>query len=105
MFCYSETRETFDPVWVDSFTSGEVKGKLTIMLVPRPGAVRIFNDPFSFLTLARMFANPNPGLVSVSVAMPDPLSVTSRLRVGGSDRRVTLMAVDLAWRAELLMAS
>ena len=75
------------------------------MLVPRPGALRMSNEPFSFFTLARMFANPNPSLASASVVRPDPLSFTLRIRSGGFDRRLTLIAVDFAWRSALLIAS
>ena len=45
-------------------------GTLTRMLVPRPGAVRMSKEPFSLFTLARMFANPNPSLLSASVVIP-----------------------------------
>jgi hypothetical protein len=63
------------------------------------------SDPFSFFTLARMLANPNPSPVSASVVIPLPLSFTLRIRLGGSDRKLTLIAVDLAWRSALLIAS
>src|SRR5215469_8766316 len=80
-------------------------GAHTTMLVPRPGAVRMSNLPFSFFTLARMLAKPNPSLVSALVVIPRPLSFTRRTRFGGWDRKLTLIAVDLAWRSALLIAS
>lgn len=42
------------------FARGGIKGILTTTLVPRPGRVRILNDPLKFFAVARMFANPNP---------------------------------------------
>jgi hypothetical protein len=75
------------------------------MLVPRPSAVRMSNEPFSFFTLARKLTNPNPSLVSASLVLPLPLSFTLRIRFGGSERKLTLIAVDLAWRSALLIAS
>jgi hypothetical protein len=77
-----------------------------MMVVPRLGAVRISKVPFSFFTLAVMLENPNSSLLAArESAMPDPLSVTSKTRLGGSDRRLTLMTVGLAWRTALLIAS
>jgi hypothetical protein len=35
-----------------------------MMLVPRLGAVRMSNVPFSFFTLAVMLENPNPSLLA-----------------------------------------
>jgi hypothetical protein len=87
------------------------------MLVPRPSAVRMSNEPFSFFPLARKLTNPNPSLVSASLVLPlpgdknddinanRPLSFTLRIRFGGSERKLTLIAVDLAWRSALLIAS
>jgi hypothetical protein len=44
----------------------ETRPRLTRQIPKSPKATSEsgFNDPFSFFTLARMFANPNPYLVS-----------------------------------------
>ena len=70
-------------------------GTRTTMLVPRPGAVRTVNTPFSLFTLARMLTNPNPSLIS-AVAIPHPSSFTLRVTFGGSKHNVTLIVVDFA---------
>jgi len=63
------------------------------------------NVSFSFLALSRMLVNPNPSLLfNCSLAIPGPLSFTSKTRLGGLDRRLTLMTVGLAWRKALLIA-
>ena len=82
-----------------------LSGTRTTMLVPRPGAVRMSNDPFSFFTLARILTNPNPSLPSATVVIPRPLSFTLRIRFWESELKLTVIAVDLAWRMALLIAS
>ena len=51
-----------------------------------------------------MLRNPKPSLFStLALEIPDPLSFTLRIRLGGSQRSVT--TVGLAWRTALLIAS
>src|SRR5260370_28707477 len=53
-----------------------------------------------------MLPNPKPSLFSrLAPEIPDPLSFTLRMRLGGSQRSVTLTTVGLAWRTTLLIAS
>src|SRR5271165_4825793 len=53
-----------------------------------------------------MLRKPKPSLFSrLALEIPDPLSFTLRMRLGGSQRSVTLAAVGLAWRTALLIAS
>src|SRR5208282_6014970 len=81
-------------------------GTRTTMLVPRPAAVRTSNCAPRFSARARILESPKPSpLANFALAMPDPLSVTSRTRFGGSHRTLTLMTVGLAWRTALLIAS
>src|SRR5580700_7069804 len=76
------------------------------MLVPWPAAVWISNFPSICEALARMLLNPKPSLFSrLALEIPDPLSFTLRMRLGGSQRSVTLTTVGLAWRTALLIAS
>ena len=76
------------------------------MLVPRPAAVWISNFPSICEALVRMLPNPKPSLFSrLALEIPDPLSFTLRMRLGGSQRSVTLTTVGLAWRTALLIAS
>ena len=53
-----------------------------------------------------MLRNPKPSLFSrLALEIPVPLSFTSRMRLGGSQRSVTLTTAGLAWRTALLIAS
>ena len=53
-----------------------------------------------------MLCNPKPSLFSrLALEIPDPLSFTLRMRLGGSQRSLTLTTVGLAWRTALLIAS
>ena len=53
-----------------------------------------------------MLRNPKPSLFfRLALEIPDPLSFTLRMRLGGSHLRVTLTTVGLAWRTALLIAS
>src|ERR1700686_886241 len=81
-------------------------GTVRTMLVPWPAAVWISNFPSICEALVRMLPNPKPSLFSrLALEIPDPLSFTSRMRLGGSQRSVTLTTVGLAWRTALLIAS
>src|SRR5437660_10501368 len=76
------------------------------MLVPRPAAVWISNFPSICEALVRMLCNPKPSLFArLALEIPDPLSFTLRMRLGGSQRSLTLTTVGLAWRTALLIAS
>ena len=46
-----------------------------------------------------------PGDKNDDINANRPLSFTLRIRFGGSERKLTLIAVDLAWRSALLIAS
>src|SRR6266478_6397219 len=62
------------------------------MLVPRPGAVRTSNWAPRFSARARILESPKPSpLANCGSAMHEPLSVTSRTRLGGSPRTLTMM--------------
>src|ERR1700687_3707508 len=81
-------------------------GTVRTMLVPWPAVVWISNFPSICEALVRKLRNPKPSLFSrVAPEIPDPLSFTLSRRLGGSQRRVTLTTVGLAWRTALLIAS
>src|ERR1700732_3800325 len=81
-------------------------GTVRTMVVPWPAAVWISNFPSICEALVRMLLNPKPSLFSrLALEIPDPLSFTLRMRLGGSQRSVTLTTVGLAWRTALLIAS
>jgi hypothetical protein len=84
----------------------EMIGKRTTTLVPLPAVLRMSSLAPRFFARARILANPNPSRVfNRSLTMPNPSSLTSRTRLGGLDRKLTLMTVGLAWRKALLIAS
>jgi hypothetical protein len=69
-------------------------GTLRMMLVPAPAAVWISNFPSICAALVRMLCNPKPSLFSrLALEIPDPLSFTRRMRLGGSQRSVTLTLI------------
>src|SRR5246127_4121664 len=81
-------------------------GTVRTMVVPWPVTVWISNFPSICEALVRMLPNPKPSLFSrLALEIPDPLSFTLRIRLGGSQRSVTLTTVGLAWRTALLIAS
>src|ERR1700731_119235 len=81
-------------------------GTVRTMLVPWPAVVWISNFPSICEALVRMLPNPNPSLFSrLALEIPDPLSFTLRMRLGGFQRSVTFTTVGLAWRTALLIAS
>src|SRR5271165_1324127 len=72
-------------------------GTVTIILVPRPAAVWISSFAPICAALSRILPSPTPSLFSRrSLEIPDPLSVTCKMRLGGSQRRVTVTTVGLA---------
>jgi hypothetical protein len=75
------------------------------MFVPRPGTVRMYNVTFSSCTRTHILTNPSPSLVAALVVMLIPLSSTLRARFCSSDRKLTLIAFDLARPNELLIES
>src|ERR1700726_2365133 len=97
----------FDPIV--NFGRGKAYeriGMRTTMLVPRPAEVRTSSCAPRFLALACILDNPKPSLHAArGLAMPDPLSATSRTSFDGSQHRLTLMTVGMAWRTALLSAS
>ena len=53
-----------------------------------------------------MLRNPKPSLFAkLAWEIPDPLSFTLRMRLGGSQRSLNAYHVGLAWRTALLIAS
>lgn len=89
-------------------------GKRTTTVVPRSGADRMSSSASRLLARARILVSPNPSplfsdwteLVEVPLrANPQPSSLILNTRLGGSQRRLTLMIVGWAWRSPLLIAS
>lgn len=75
------------------------------MLVPRPPALRMFNEPFRFFTLARMLTKPNPSLIPPVLAIPDPLFSDLENQIGSIQAQTDVNGVGSAWRIALLIAS
>jgi hypothetical protein len=81
-------------------------GTVTMILVPWPAAVWISSFASICAALSRILPNPKPSLFSrPALEIPAPLSFTCNLRLGGSQRRLTLIIVGRAWRSALLIAS
>src|SRR5258707_3802332 len=81
-------------------------GTVKRMLVPRPAAVWISNFALICAALVRIFRSPKPSLFSrLLLEIPDPLSLTDRMRSGGFQRSVTFTIVGWACRTALLIAS
>src|ERR1700686_2492886 len=94
--CLARCRAEF---WCCSLGRGfhDEIGTVTIILVPRPAAVWISSFASICATLSRILPSPTPALFSRRAReIPDPLSFTCKMRLGGSQRRVTVTTAGLA---------